>query len=184
MPSPPVTGTDCTAGVPHRENCSIPRSPPVRVDSARLADRLHATDCLRGPGQTAAQFLFLTALDTMALYVPTCGDRPHPAPAQTMIVTKYRDVIDPDRIADLDRPAFLLDHRIEDPTRGIHGDGEYLYVVEVPSGSTADVDAWTIRVSEHEGFPAGDGPSHEAFQRACWAFEGSLPSAFERFVEA
>jgi hypothetical protein len=33
----------------------------------------------------------------------------------------------------LDRPLFLLCHGVENPVNGIHGDAEYLYVVELPT---------------------------------------------------
>ena len=30
-------------------------------------------------------------------------------------------------------PLFLLGHGVEDPADGVHGDKEYLYVVEIPT---------------------------------------------------
>ena len=81
---------------------------------------------------------------------------------------------------DLDQPPFLLGYDVEDPARGIHGDEEYLYVVELPEfefGAAEPSPDWTVRVSEHCGFPRWDEPTDRSFEEASWAYEGSLGEA-------
>jgi len=80
----------------------------------------------------------------------------------------------------LDQPLFLLGHGVENPADGIHGDEEYLYVVELPTGNTFDKPGeWSVKVSDHCGFTPWDGPADEAFDRATWQFEGPLTVALE-----
>ena len=86
-------------------------------------------------------------------------------------------------LATLTQPHFLLGYGVEDPSTGIHGDEEYLYVVDIPPRSPLDdPEDWTVRVSTHCGFPRWDGPTEDAFERATWAYEGSLSGAIEEFV--
>jgi hypothetical protein len=86
-------------------------------------------------------------------------------------------------LATLTQPHFLLGYGVEDPSTGIHGDEEYLYVVELPDRSPVDDPGeWSIKVSEHNGFPRWDGPTDEAFDRATWQFEGPLTTALEEFI--
>lgn len=78
----------------------------------------------------------------------------------------------------LDQPMFLPGHGVEDPGDGIHGDEEYLYVVELLSRNPFDEPGeWTVKVSKHCGFPRWDGPTEDAFERASWQFDGSLEHA-------
>jgi hypothetical protein len=147
-----------------------------------LTDLLHATDTLRGPNHAAAQFLFLDICSVMPLYLPAdldevCND------SRAMDVTTPRKTVQPDTMAELDQPLFLLGHAVEDPATGIHGDEEFLYEIEVPEGPSADFDDWTVRVSAHCGFPRRDGPTAAAFEQAAWQFEGSLPAAHMEFVQ-
>ena len=71
----------------------------------------------------------------------------------------------------------------KNPADGIHGDEEYLYIVELPTRSPFDEPAeWTIKVSGHSAFPRWDGPTDEAFERASWQFHGTLEHALEELV--
>jgi len=80
----------------------------------------------------------------------------------------------------LDQPMFLLGHGVEDPADGIHGDEEFLYVVELPTTNAFDEPAeWTVKVSGHSAFPRWDGPTDEAFEQATWQFEGALTVALD-----
>lgn len=38
----------------------------------------------------------------------------------------------------LEQPLFLLGHGVENPANGIHGDEEYLYIVELPTRTPFD----------------------------------------------
>jgi uncharacterized protein (DUF433 family) len=78
--------------------------------------------------------------------------------------------------------VFLLGRGVENPADGIHGDEEYLYVVELPTQSPDEPAEWTVKVSEHSGFPRWDGPTEEAFERATWQFHGSLKNAHEEMT--
>ncbi|SDD71808.1 hypothetical protein SAMN05192552_104220 [Natrinema hispanicum] len=83
-------------------------------------------------------------------------------------------------MAHLEQPLFLLGHGVEDPATGIHGDEEYLYVVELPTRTPFDEPAeWTVKVSDHAGFPRWDGPTDEAFEQASWQFHGPLETALK-----
>jgi len=83
----------------------------------------------------------------------------------------------------LDQPLFLLGHGVENPADGIHGDEEYLYVVELPTTNAFDEPTeWTVKVSGHSAFPRWDGPADEAFERASWQFRGSLEDALAELV--
>jgi hypothetical protein len=76
-----------------------------------------------------------------------------------------------------------LGHGVENPADGIHGDEEYLYVVELPTRNPFDEPAkWTVKVSGHSAFPRWDGATDEAFERASWQFNGPLEHALEEMV--
>jgi len=73
-----------------------------------------------------------------------------------------------------------------DATRAERGPGytaAAFVVVELPTESPFDEPAeWTVKVSEHTGFPRWDGATDEAFKRASWQFHGSLEDALEDFL--
>jgi len=97
-----------------------------------------------------------------------------------LVVIEENDV---SGIAALEQPHFLLGFGIEDTKSGIHGDEEYLYVVELPPRSPfVDPGEWTVKVSADSGFPRWDGPTEDAFERANWQYEGSLSGAIEELV--
>ena len=145
-------------------------------DLAQLKRLLDATRTERGPGYATAQFLLLDKLGTMELYLD--GD-----PDRGIRVDDPADILNPANMEHLDQPMFLLGHGVENPVDGIHGDEEYLYVVELPSRTGFDVSGeWSVKVSEHCGFPRWDGPTEEAFDRVEWQFEGPLTVALEELL--
>ena len=148
----------------------------VLRDLAQLKDLLDATRAERGPAYTAAAFVFLDKLSTVGLYLD--GD-----PARTIDAAQPADLLEPANMAHLDQPLFLLGHGVENPADGIHGDEEYLYVVELPTETPFDEPAdWTVTVSGHSAFPRWDGPTDDAFERASWQFHGSLENALAELV--
>ena len=158
----------------YRHSDGYPES--VLRDLAQLKDLLDATRAERGPAYTAATFVFLDKLSTIDLYLD--GD-----PERTIDAAQPADLLDPTNMEHLDQPLFLLGHGVEDPTDGIHGDEEYLYVVKLPTANPFDEPAeWTVKVSGHSAFPRWDGPTDEAFERTSWQFHGPLEHALEELV--
>ncbi|PHQ38545.1 hypothetical protein DJ69_10985 [Halorubrum persicum] len=148
----------------------------VLRDLAQLKELLDATRAERGPAYTAATFVFLDKLSTIDLYLD--GD-----PERTIDAAQPADLLDPDNMQHLDQPLFLLGHGVEDPADGIHGDEEYLYVVELPTANPFEEPSeWTIKVSGHSAFPRWDGPTDEAFEQASWQFHGPLDDALTELV--
>lgn len=147
----------------------------VLHDLAQVKDLLDATGTERGPGYTAAAFVFLDKLSTIGLYLD--GEL-----RQSIDATRPADLIDPAAMERLKQPLFLLGHSVENPADGIHGDEEYLYAVELSTRSSiGEATEWTVTVSGHNAFPRRDGPTDEAFERAGWQFRGPLPDALEAF---
>ena len=158
----------------YRHSDGYPES--VLRDLAQLKKLLDSTRAERGPGYTAASFVFLDKLSTIDLYLD--GD-----PDRTIDATQPADLLDPSNMEHLDQPLFLLGHGVENPADGIHGDEEYLYVVELPTRNPFDEPAeWTVKVSGHSACPRWDGPTDEAFERASWQFNGPLEHALEEMV--
>ena len=120
--------------------------------------------------------MFLDKLSTIDLYLD--GD-----PERTIDATQPADLLRPANMEHLDQPLFLLGHGVENPADGIHGDEEYLYVVELPTANPFDELAeWTVEVSDHSAFPRWDGPTDEASERASWQFYGPLENALAELV--
>jgi hypothetical protein len=146
----------------------------VLPDLRQLRDLQNRTGTERGPTYTAANFILLQKLRGMKMYV---GDAP---PIRTCI--DIEDVLDPEKW-DVDQPHFLLGYGVENPASGIHGDEEYLYIVDVGP------DGWEVSVSEHNGFPSWDAaddlPVEEtAFDHVEWQFDGiSLDGAIDALVD-
>jgi len=112
----------------------------------------------------------------MDLYVDDGRDR-------SIRAEQPSDLLDPSNMEQLDQPMFLLGHGVENPADGIHGDEEYLYVVELPSQKPIDKSAeWSVKVSDYSGFSRWEGPTEEAFDRAAWQFKGSLTVALEELL--
>ena len=144
----------------------------------QLKQLLEATTSVRGPAYTAAQYVFLEKLTAIPLYLD-----PSREAERRVDASSPADVCDPARMQHLAQPLFLLGHGIEDPRAGIHGDEEYLYIVEIPPYEVAHVEppAWRVAVSEPCGFPRWDAQTDGAFSDATWQFEGSLTEATDRF---
>ena len=155
----------------YRHSDGYPES--VLRDLTQLKELLDATRAERGPGYTAATFVFLDKLSTIDLYLDD-------DPERTIDAAQPADLLEPANMEHLDQPLFLLGHGVEDPAAGIHGDEEYLYVVELPTTNAFDEPAeWTVKVSGHSAFPRWDGPTDEAFERATWQFDGALTVALD-----
>jgi len=155
----------------YRHSDGYPES--VLQDLAQLKQLLEKTRTERGPSYAAAQFIFLEMLSSMGLYVDDGRER-------SLRADQPDDLLDPSNMAHLEQPLFLLGHGIENPANGIHGDEEYLYIVELPTQAPFDEPAeWTVKVSDHAGFPRWDGPTDEAFEQASWQFHGPLEAALE-----
>jgi len=158
----------------YRHSDGYPTS--VLRDLAQLKDLLDATRAERDPAYTAATFVFLDKLSTINLYLD--GD-----PERTIDAAQPADLLDPTNMEHLDQPLFLLGHGIEDPADGIHGDEEYLYVVELPTANPFEEPSeWTVKVSGHSAFPRWDGPTDEAFERTSRRFHGPLDDALTELV--
>ena len=158
----------------YRHSDGYPES--VLRNLAQLKELLDATRAERGPAYTAATFVFLDKLSTVGLYLD--GD-----PERTIDAARPADLLKPGNMEHLNQPLFLLGHGVENPADGIHGDEEYLYVVELPTENPLDEPAeWTVKVSGHSAFPRWDGPTDEAFERASWQFHGSLENALAELV--
>jgi hypothetical protein len=147
----------------------------VLPDLLGLKRLLEMTRTERGPDYAAAQFVFLEKLRAMSFYIGT-------DPERSITVRAPEAMTDPASFEHLDQPRFLLGHGIENPADGIHGDEEFLYVVELPRIEFGEVSEWSVKVSEHGGFPRWDGPTEEAFDRAAWQYEGTLSGAIEELV--
>jgi hypothetical protein len=142
----------------------------------QLKELLDATRAERGPAYTAATFVFIDKLSTVGLYLD--GD-----PERTIDAARPADLLEPTNMEHLDQPLFLLGHGVENPAAGIHGDEEYLYVVELPTENPLNEPAeWTVKVSGHSAFPRWNGPTDEVFERASWQFHGSLENALAELV--
>lgn len=125
----------------------------VLRDLAQLKRLLDATRTERGSGYAAAQFILLDKLGTMELYLDSEPDR-------SIRADDPVDIPDPANMEHLDQPMFLLGHGVENPADGIHGDEEYFYVVELPPHTGfGESGEWSVKVSEHCGFPRWDGPT-------------------------
>jgi hypothetical protein len=158
----------------YRHSDGYPES--VLRDLAQLKGLLDATRAERGPAYTAATFVFFDKLSAIDLYLD--GD-----PDRTIDVAQPADLLEPTNMEHLDQPLFLLGHGVENPADGIHGDEEYLYVVELPIRNPfGDPSEWTVKVSGHSAFPRWDGPTDEAFERASWQFEGALTAALDEWL--
>lgn len=104
--------------------------------------------------------MFLDKLSAVGLYLDGDSER-------TIDAAQPADLLKPANMGYLDQPLFLLGRGVENPADGIHGNEEYLYVVELPMENPFDKPAkWTVKVSGHSAFPCWDGPTDGAFERA------------------
>lgn len=157
----------------YRHSDGYPESVLPRL--RRLKALLDLTRTERGPDYAAAQFVFLEKLRGMSYYIGYDPERSIRALAPEALT-------DPASFDHLDQPMFLLGHGVENPAEGIHGDEEYLYVIEISRVAFGELSEWTVKVSEHCGFPRWDGPTDEAFEQATWQFEGPIDETIAALV--
>ena len=127
---------------------------------------LKKTGTYRCASYTASQFIFIDKLKTAKMIM-------------SYYLKKQPEEITIDDILEcnINQPMFLLGHGVENPSEGIHGDEEYLYIVKESENK------WYVKVSEHCGFPRyGEGIKY-AFEKARWEFEGSLEEAYEKYCK-
>lgn len=148
---------------------------------AEARDVITDASWVRGPEYAAAQFIFLDKLNRM----------------QFSFRDSDADPLDPETWDSDGYLSFLGGHGVEDPSNGIHGDEEYLYVVEVPYHSRGENGGnWQVKVSEHGGFPEpkvelvnGETRGRDfeegetSFDYATWDYEGSLDGAVSRYTD-
>jgi hypothetical protein len=163
----------------YRHSDGYPES--VLPSLAQLKALQDETGTERDPAYVAANYIFLNKLQGMGLYVGREGGFGGSLSGDDVMAALEEN--DVSGIAALEQPHFLLGYGVEDPESGIHGDEEYLYVVELPTRVTIDSpNGWTVKVSAHNGFPRWDGPTEEAFERASWQYEGPLSRALDELV--
>ena len=149
----------------YRHSDGYPRS--VIAALCDLQRLLGKTQTYRGGDYAAAQFIFREKLKTaISLY----GKK----------LKTLKDLLEDTA----DQPYYLLGHGVEDPANGIHGDEEYLYIVNlVESGdwkTEGDISNWEVKISDHCGWNYNDPKT--AFESAKWIFEGGLAEAYTKFV--
>ncbi len=141
----------------------------------RLQLVLRTTRSERGPSYTAATFVHVEKCRAMQFSLGR-------GPGGSITGTTREDVLDVRSWVALEQPGFLMGYGVEDPAHGIHGDEEYLYVVELPEAdfvNPQETGDWHVKVSDHCGFPRWDGPTDRAFESANWQYEGPLGEATE-----
>lgn len=127
-----------------------------------LRELLIKTGTFRGADYAAAQYIFREKVKLALIYAD-------PIDPEDKILS-VRELMDK-------RPymaSYLLGHGIEN-VGVVHGDEAYIYVVEMGTGALGDESNdfnWTVRISEHCGFPI-----ENAFEKAVWQFEGTLDDA-------
>lgn len=139
-----------------------------------LQELLHVTGTQRDASYAAAQFLWVDKLWTLERTFGSQGGMYEDLP------NSVSDLLEPENWQGVNvTPSYLLGHGVEDPSCGIHGDEEYLYVVELPSRDPFDEPSeWRVKVSEHRGFPRWDETdTQQAFEVADWKFDGTLTEA-------
>lgn len=167
-------GSDRVAQV-YRHSDGYPESVLSLLE--HLQELLHATGTQRDASYAAAQFIFMDKLWYLERTF-RCRDGVYSDLPDTVA-----GVLEPEDWQEKQvTPSYLLGHGVEDPSRGIHGDEEYLYVVELPARSPFDEPSeWNLKVSEHCGFPRWDEDGAEqAFEVADWQFEGTLEQAIAK----
>nr|WP_276295577.1 hypothetical protein [Halomicroarcula sp. ZS-22-S1] len=143
----------------------------------RLQELLHTTGTQRDASYAAAQFIFIDKLWYMERTF-RCRDGVYNDLPDSIV-----GVLEPEDWKDKQvTPSYFLGHGVEDPSHGIHGDEEYLYVVELPTRSPFDEPSeWRIKVSKHCGFPRWEDEGiQKSFEVADWQFEGTLEQAIAK----
>ncbi|MGQ3329030.1 hypothetical protein [Halorubrum sp. FL23] len=159
----------------YRHSDGYPRS--VLSSLEHLQELLHDTGTQRDLSYTAAQFLLIDKLRHIGHTIESESDTYSDWP------DTVAGILNPESWKNIDAtPSYLLGHGVEDPSRGIHGDEEYIYIVQLPTRDPfEEPDDWNIKISEHRGFPRWEDDTEQAFEVAEWQFEGTLERAIERF---
>lgn len=162
--------SDCVAQV-YRHSDGYPGG--VLPLLKHLQELLHETGTQRGANYAAAQLLLIDELRYIGYTTESKNDSYSKWP------NTIAGVLDPESWKQVDAtPSYLLGHGVEDPSRGIHGDEEYLYIVELPSCSPCEsLPKWRVKLSEHCEFPRWNESTEDAFELADWRFEGTLTEA-------
>lgn len=159
--------TDCVAQV-YRHSDGYPES--VLPTLQHLQRLLRATQAQRDATYAAAQFLFYDKLWTLERTLQSDDSLYEGYPdtvADVLTVESWRDCNK--------TPSYLLGHGVEDPSCGIHGDEEFLYVVELPEKRHGD---WRLKVAGRKYFPRWDSEDTDhAFEVAEWGYDGPLDGA-------
>ena len=159
----------------YRHSDGYPKSVLTKLE--HLQELLHATGTQRDASYTAAQFLLVDKLWRIERLL-RLQDKPFDAyPASVM------GLLDVDAWEETSTtPSHLQGHGVEDPSCGIRGNENYLYIITLPaSSSTEKLSEWRIKFSEYGGFPQwNDEETKQAFDRADWHFDGTLGDAVMR----
>ena len=142
-------GSDRVAQV-YRHSDGYPESVLAVLEDKQ--ELLHATGTQRDASYAAAQFMLIDKLWYVERTFPRQDE------VYSDLPDSVAGVLDPERWETMDvTPSYLLGHGVEDPSCGIHGDEEYLYVVELPERTPLEEpSSWQIKVSEYCGFPRWD----------------------------
>ncbi len=152
----------------YRHSDEYPAS--VLQDLVRLKELLDATLADRGPGYTAAAFVFLDKHSTVSLYLD--GD-----PERTIDAAQPACLLEPSNMEHLDQPLFLLGHasKIQLTASTATRNTSTSWNSRRRTRSTSRPSGSQSERSLH--IPRWDGPTDEAFERASWQFHGSLEDA-------
>lgn len=131
---------------------------------------IQAARAEHGAAFTAANFIFV---DRLWKVERTFRESSEQFPQSVM------EILEIDSWADKQpSPSYFRGHSIEDPSQGIHGDEEFLYLVEISEVRSAD---WKVRVAGSADFPRwGADDINRAFEVAEWKFESSLEDALSK----
>ncbi len=135
-----------------------------------MLDETRTERCL---SYAAVQFTFLETLSSMSHYVDEGRER-------SIHADQLDDLLALSNMVHLEQPLFLLGHGVENPVNSFHGDEEYLYIVGLLTQHPSDAPAeWTVKVSNHAGFPQWNRPTDETFERASWQLHESLEAGLK-----
>lgn len=157
-------------------------------DLKQLKDLNKKMQTQRGASYTLAQFILLQKLRMMRLNIEnTEEDVAEYKEKNTFVPDEPTDLLDLENFKELGQPMFMFGHGVENPEDGLHGDEEYVYLVDItPQHKKYEKDEWKIKVSEHGGNPSWDELDElvgDPFHHTDWEFEGKLDNAFDKYVE-
>lgn len=159
-------------------------------DLKRLKDLNKKMQTQRGASYTLAQFILLQKLETMKLNVENTEEEEDILgykEGNILVPGEPTDLLNLENFEELGQPMFMFGHGVENPEDGLHGDEEYVYLVDIaPQDRKYEEDEWKIKVSEHGGNPRWDELDElvgDPFHHTDWEFEGKLDNAFDKYVE-